>query len=232
MSSASFYKWRAKYGGMDVSMMSRLKELEAENTRLKKMYADVQLQNDVIKEAMAKTAVSKGLLSIRAACRAFMISETCYRYEPKLSDENAEIADWLIGITDRQRTGASRCVSCICVTSKASGGTTSAFTASIGGWSSICGSSRRSACTGKSRSLWQSPGKSMIFGVWTSCMTSSSNGVASRSPFAVTTVRNMLAINWLHRQKSTALACSLSSRASLSRMPMSSASTGRSDTTG
>ena len=54
MSGASFYKWRAKYGGMDASMMSRLKELEAENTRLKKMYADVQLQNDVIKEAMAK----------------------------------------------------------------------------------------------------------------------------------------------------------------------------------
>jgi len=54
MSSASFYKWRAKYGGMDASMIGRLKELEAENARLKKMYADVQLQNDVIKEAMAK----------------------------------------------------------------------------------------------------------------------------------------------------------------------------------
>ena len=54
MSSASFYKWRAKYGGMDVSMMTRMKELEAENARLKKMYADVQLQNDVIKEALAK----------------------------------------------------------------------------------------------------------------------------------------------------------------------------------
>jgi len=54
MSSASFYKWRAKYGGMDASLMMRMKELEAENSRLKKMYADVQLQNDVIKEAMAK----------------------------------------------------------------------------------------------------------------------------------------------------------------------------------
>ena len=54
MSSASFYKWRAKYGGMDASLMARMKELEAENNRLKKMYADVQLQNDVIKEAMAK----------------------------------------------------------------------------------------------------------------------------------------------------------------------------------
>lgn len=54
MSSASFYKWRAKYGGMDASLMARMKELEAENNRLKKMYADVQLQKDVLKEAMAK----------------------------------------------------------------------------------------------------------------------------------------------------------------------------------
>jgi len=54
MSDATFYKWRAKYGGMDASLISRMKELESENSRLKKMYADVQLQNDVIKEAMAK----------------------------------------------------------------------------------------------------------------------------------------------------------------------------------
>jgi putative transposase len=54
LSNASFYKWRAKYGGMDASLMARMKELEAENNRLKKMYADVQLQNDVIKEAMGK----------------------------------------------------------------------------------------------------------------------------------------------------------------------------------
>jgi hypothetical protein len=39
---------------MDASLMARMKELEAENNRLKKMYADVQLQNDVIREAMAK----------------------------------------------------------------------------------------------------------------------------------------------------------------------------------
>lgn len=54
MSSAAFYKWRSKYGGMDMSMMARMKELEAENARLKKMYAEVQLQNDVIKDAMSK----------------------------------------------------------------------------------------------------------------------------------------------------------------------------------
>jgi len=54
MSSASFYKWRTKYGGMDAWLMGRMKELEAENARLKKMYAEVQIQKDVLKEAMAK----------------------------------------------------------------------------------------------------------------------------------------------------------------------------------
>ena len=54
MSSATFYKWRAKYGGMDASMMSRLKELEDENRRLKKMYAEERLKAEIIQEAMAK----------------------------------------------------------------------------------------------------------------------------------------------------------------------------------
>ena len=54
MSSASFYKWRAKFGGMDASLMARLKELEAENARLKKMYAEERLKAEVIQEAMAK----------------------------------------------------------------------------------------------------------------------------------------------------------------------------------
>ena len=54
MSSAMFYKWRSKYGGMDASMMSRLKELEQENSRLKRMYADVQLKYEAVQEALAK----------------------------------------------------------------------------------------------------------------------------------------------------------------------------------
>ncbi len=54
MSNTAFYKWRSKYGGMDVSMMARMKEIEAENTSLKKMYAEFQLQNDTIKDAMSK----------------------------------------------------------------------------------------------------------------------------------------------------------------------------------
>ena len=54
MSSASFYKWRAKYGGMDASLMARLKELEDENRRLKKMYAEERLKAEIVQEALAK----------------------------------------------------------------------------------------------------------------------------------------------------------------------------------
>ena len=52
MSSAQFYKWRAKFGGMDVSMMKRLKELEEENRRLKKMYAEERLKAELRQEAL------------------------------------------------------------------------------------------------------------------------------------------------------------------------------------
>ncbi len=54
MSSATFYKWRAKFGGMDASMVSRLKELEAENSKLKKMYAEERLKAEIVSEALAK----------------------------------------------------------------------------------------------------------------------------------------------------------------------------------
>jgi putative transposase len=53
MSSASFYKWRAKYGGMDASLIKRMKELEGENQRLKKMYAESQMDAEILKEALA-----------------------------------------------------------------------------------------------------------------------------------------------------------------------------------
>ena len=54
MSSAAFYKWRAKYGGMDTAMITRMKELQAENTRLKKMYAEERLKAEILKEAIEK----------------------------------------------------------------------------------------------------------------------------------------------------------------------------------
>ncbi len=52
ISNATFYKWRAKYGGMDASMVARLKELEIENRRLKKMYAEERLKSEIRKEAL------------------------------------------------------------------------------------------------------------------------------------------------------------------------------------
>jgi len=56
------------------------------------------------RKEMARRSVSEGQLSIRAACAAFTISQTCYRYEPKLSHENAIIADWLKALTDKEKT--------------------------------------------------------------------------------------------------------------------------------
>jgi putative transposase len=54
ISSATFYKWRSKYGGMDASLMSRVKELEEENRRLKKMYAEERLKAEIVQEALQK----------------------------------------------------------------------------------------------------------------------------------------------------------------------------------
>ncbi|WP_346825015.1 IS3 family transposase (plasmid) [Ralstonia solanacearum] len=116
ISTATFYKWRSKYGGMDVSLMARMKELEAENARLRKMYVEEKLKAEIVAEAlgkkvvkpsrrreMAERAVQARGLSIRLACEAFGISQTCYRYAGKRNQENDEIADWLLRLTDNHR---------------------------------------------------------------------------------------------------------------------------------
>ncbi|WP_460314521.1 IS3 family transposase [Aliiglaciecola aliphaticivorans] len=116
MSSAQFYKWRAKFGGMDASLMKRLKELEDENKRLKKMYAEERLVAEIRKEAlegkfvrpsqrkeMAKNAIVRHAVSIRIACRSLGISSSCYHYQAKLSGENAQVADWLLRLTETHR---------------------------------------------------------------------------------------------------------------------------------
>ena len=54
ISSATFYKWRSKYGGMDASMIADMKVMEEENRRLKKMYAELSMQNELLKEALGK----------------------------------------------------------------------------------------------------------------------------------------------------------------------------------
>ena len=54
ISSATFYKWRSRFGGMDVSLMAKMKELEDENRRLKKLYVDAQMRAMIVEEALAK----------------------------------------------------------------------------------------------------------------------------------------------------------------------------------
>mgnify|MGYP000193254993 CR=1 FL=1 len=54
ISDATFYKWKAKYGGMTVSETARLRTLEEENRRLKKMFAELSMQNELLKEALGK----------------------------------------------------------------------------------------------------------------------------------------------------------------------------------
>ena len=54
ISEQTFYKWKSKFGGMDVPMIARLKELEAENSRLKKMYAEERLKAEILNEALTK----------------------------------------------------------------------------------------------------------------------------------------------------------------------------------
>jgi putative transposase len=53
-SKSTFYKWKAKYGGMDAAALKRLKELEAENQKLKEMYADLSLEHKVLKDIVEK----------------------------------------------------------------------------------------------------------------------------------------------------------------------------------
>ncbi len=54
ISSATYYNWKAKYGGLDASELKRIKELESENTELKRMYADVSLERDAMQKALLK----------------------------------------------------------------------------------------------------------------------------------------------------------------------------------
>jgi putative transposase len=54
ISEATFYNWKSRYGGLDVSQLRRLKELEAENAKLKKMYAELSLTHEAFKDVVEK----------------------------------------------------------------------------------------------------------------------------------------------------------------------------------
>jgi len=54
ISDATYYKWKSKFGGMEASDLRRVRELEAENAKLKRMYADLALENTAMKDVIAK----------------------------------------------------------------------------------------------------------------------------------------------------------------------------------
>ena len=94
-SDASYYLWRSKYGGMDVSDAKRLKALEAENARLKRLLADAMLENEVTKEALTKKMVAAPArrelvrwmgtrgLSERRCLGVVGMSASSFRYQPR-----------------------------------------------------------------------------------------------------------------------------------------------------
>lgn len=54
ISNATYYKWKSKYGGLEASDLKRLRELEAENSQLKRMYANLSLENEALKDLISK----------------------------------------------------------------------------------------------------------------------------------------------------------------------------------
>src|SRR6185503_13025857 len=106
-SKASFYKWKAKYSGMSVSELKRMKELEEENRRLKQMYANLSLEHEVLKDIIEKKtlevaerrklanyAIEEHGLSERGACRTMNLNRCTFR-NPARKVEDPQIAEEL-----------------------------------------------------------------------------------------------------------------------------------------
>ena len=116
-SEASYYLWRSKFGGMSVSEAKRLKELEVENARLKKLLAESVLENEVTREALRKSGerrITPGTgaphggcgLSERRALRVIGMSASAYRYRPG-PDLNAALCEQIVALAQRHRRDGS-----------------------------------------------------------------------------------------------------------------------------
>lgn len=124
ISSATFYKWRSKFGGMDASMVSQLNELRDENRRLKNTYAEAQLSADLLKGALKemvrpsqrRETAKRAVQAIAHACQTFGVRPACYRYQAKASQENAIIVDWLVRLPSAYQIGDLACASRTCAT--------------------------------------------------------------------------------------------------------------------
>jgi putative transposase len=149
ISTATFYKWRTKFGGMDVPMVARMQVLEAENRRRTKMYAEPQLSTDLLREAfvkkmvrpsqrreMAQHAVTTSRTTIRHTCATFALGETRYRYCLDAGVRGRGDRGWRIGSPRPIARGALDSASSIGATSNTGDGITNECMGS----SSICGS--------------------------------------------------------------------------------------------
>ncbi|WP_369931352.1 IS3 family transposase [Xanthomonas sp. NCPPB 2632] len=113
-SEASYYLWRSKFGGMSVPEAKRLKDLESENGRLKKLLAEQLLENEVIKEALRKKLVSAPdrrelvryligqELSERRSLAIAGMSASAYRYEPR-PDPNVDLREIICALANRHK---------------------------------------------------------------------------------------------------------------------------------
>ena len=107
---------------------------------------------------MARQAVQQRCVRIRLACSAVGISETCYRYQSRLSSENAEIADWLIRLTHTHRHwGFVLCFLYLRNVTKAMAGTISVYIVSTRNGNSTCASNLKSGYLGKCLTSWWNP---------------------------------------------------------------------------
>nr|WP_307690534.1 IS3 family transposase [Variovorax ginsengisoli] len=115
-SDATFYKWRAKYGGMDVPDARRLRELEAENNKLKKLLAEAQLDIHALntafgvkplapqaKRAAIATMIEQCDLSERRACRLVGLSRDNYRNPPEADAMTQELSSKIVEIAHARR---------------------------------------------------------------------------------------------------------------------------------
>ncbi|WP_411202392.1 IS3 family transposase [Vibrio vulnificus] len=106
ISDATYYNWKAKYGGMEASEVKRLKDLEEENRRLKAMFAELSLEHRILKDIVEKKPVKPAIrrelveyarqrhnASVRLACRAVGISDSVYRYQPKANNDHEVIVE-------------------------------------------------------------------------------------------------------------------------------------------
>ncbi len=114
-SEASYYLWRSKFGGMSVPDAKRLKDLEAENSRLKKLLAEQLFENDLIKDALRKSGERTGAscagalrewigcgASERRALAAIGMSASALRYCPR-EDRNVELRERILALAHRHR---------------------------------------------------------------------------------------------------------------------------------